>query len=147
MNDESPVVELTPEECWELLGEHEFGRLAFTVVDEQHITPINYAVDRDALGNQTLLFRTAPGAKLLAVEIGAEVAFEIDDFAGETAVSVVVRGHARHLGEDEEHRAETLPLRPWVGTPKYDVVEIVPAEVTGRRFRLDRPWLTMRPSG
>ena len=57
-----------------------------------------------------------------------------------------VRGTPRHLGEAEEHRAETLPLRPWVGTEKYDVVEIVPTEVTGRRFRLDRPWLSMRPS-
>jgi uncharacterized protein len=146
MNDESPVVELTPEECWQLLREHEFGRLGFAMLDEQHITPINYAVDRDALGNQSLLFRTAPGGKLFAVELGHEVAFEIDDFSGETAVSVVVRGHARHLGEDEEHRTESLPLRPWIGTPKYDVVEIVPVEVTGRRFRLDRPWLAMRPA-
>src|SRR5438045_404018 len=67
---------------------------------------------------------------------------------GETAMSVVVRGHARHLGEDEEHRVEILPLRPWVGEDdKYDVVEIVPIEVTGRRFRLDRPWLAARTDG
>jgi uncharacterized protein len=130
---------LTTEECWALLRQHEFGRLAFTVVDEQHITPINYAVD-----GETLLFRTAPGNKLLAVALGAEVAFEIDDFAGETATSVVVRGRARHLGEDEAHRAENVPLRPWVGPEKYDVVEISPAEITGRRFELDRPWMHLR---
>jgi nitroimidazol reductase NimA-like FMN-containing flavoprotein (pyridoxamine 5'-phosphate oxidase superfamily) len=132
-------VELTQDECWELLREHEFGRLAFTIVDEQHITPINYAVD-----GETLLFRTAPGSKLLAVALGAEVAFEIDDFAGETAVSVVVRGRARHLPEDEAHRAENVPLRPWVGPEKYDVVEIAPEVVTGRRFDLHRPWLHLR---
>jgi nitroimidazol reductase NimA-like FMN-containing flavoprotein (pyridoxamine 5'-phosphate oxidase superfamily) len=133
-------VELSRDECWELLREHEFGRLAFTIVDEQHLTPINYAVDGD-----TLLFRTAPGSKLLAVALGAEVAFEIDDFAGETAVSVVVRGRARHLPEDEAHRAENVPLRPWVGPEKYDVVEIAPEVVTGRRFELHRPWLHLRP--
>jgi len=133
-------VELTEDECWELLREHEFGRLAFTIVDEQHLTPINYAVD-----GETLLFRTAPGSKLLAVALGAEVAFEIDDFAGETAVSVVVRGRARHLPEDEAHRAENVPLRPWVGPEKYDVVEIAPEVVTGRRFELHRPWLHLRP--
>lgn len=145
MNDESPVVEMTAEECWQMLREHEFGRLGFRLVDEQHITPINYAVDRDAVGRESLLFRTAPGGKLLAVELGAEVAFEIDDFAGETAASVVARGHVRHLGEDEEHRVESLPLRPWVGAAgKYDVVEIVPFEVTGRRFALDRPWRHLR---
>ncbi len=136
--------EMTTDECWAMLREHEFGRLAFTIAGEQHITPINYAVDRDAVGRQSLLFRTAPGTKLLAVTLGGEVAFEIDDFAGETAASVVVRGQARHLGEDEEHRAENLPLRPWLGTPKYDVVELVPVEVTGRRFDLDRPWLHLR---
>ena len=147
MNDESPVVEMTAEECWQMLREHEFGRLGFRLVDEQHITPINYTVDRDAMGRESLLFRTAPGGKLLAVVLGAEVAFEIDDFAGETASSVVVRGWARHLGEAEEHRAENLPLRPWVGTDKYDVVEIVPIEVTGRRFVLDRPWMHLRIEG
>ncbi|MBB3045430.1 pyridoxamine 5'-phosphate oxidase family protein [Nocardioides soli] len=139
MSEESPVVEMTTQECWEMLRDHEFGRLAFTIVDEQHITPINYAVD-----GATLLFRTAPGSKLLGVVLGAEVAFEIDDFAGETAASVVVRGRARHLGEAEEHRAENVPLRPWVGSDKYDVVEIAPIEVTGRRFVLDRPWLHLR---
>jgi nitroimidazol reductase NimA-like FMN-containing flavoprotein (pyridoxamine 5'-phosphate oxidase superfamily) len=139
-----PISALTTDECWDLLRQHEFGRLAFRVLDEQHLTPVNYAVDH-LNGRQTLLFRTAPGEKLLAVELGAEVAFEIDEFGDESAVSVVVRGYARHLGEDEEHRAESLPLRPWVATPKYDVVEIVPSEVTGRRFELSRPWTHLRP--
>lgn len=143
-DDDWPIAEMTAEECWAMLGTHEFGRLAFRVVDEQHITPINYAVDRDADGRDVLLFRTAPGSKMLAVALGGEVAFEIDDFSGETAMSVVVRGSARLLEEDEEHRAENLPLRPWVGTPKYDVVEISPVEVTGRRFELTRPWLHLR---
>ena len=141
MNDEQPT-ELAADECWQLLREHEFGRLAFTIAGEQHITPINYAVD-----GETLLFRTAPGTKLLAVALGAEVAFEIDDFAGETAVSVVVRGRARQLDEHEEHRAENVPLRPWVGPEKYDVVEIAPTAITGRRFALDRPWLHLRTDG
>jgi uncharacterized protein len=136
------MTELSTPECWELLRTHEFGRLAFTVVDEQHITPINYAVD-----GETLLFRTAAGNKLLAVALGAEVAFEIDDFSGETAVSVVVRGRARLLDEYEAHRAENVPLRPWVDSHKYDVVEIAPVELTGRRFELDRPWLHLRTDG
>jgi uncharacterized protein len=136
MNDEN---ELRLEECWELLRAQELGRLAFTVVDELHITPINYAVD-----GQTLLFRTAAGNKLFGVELGGEVAFEIDDIGEDEATSVVVRGRARHLEEDEEHRADNLPLRPWVGSDKPNVVEIVPTDVTGRRFPLSRPWLRMR---
>ncbi|WP_345528484.1 pyridoxamine 5'-phosphate oxidase family protein [Nocardioides endophyticus] len=133
-------VELTQDECWELLRTHELGRLAFTVLDEQHLTPVNYAVD-----GRTLLFRTAPGSKLLAVALGAQVAFEIDELDDDSAVSVVVRGRARHLPEDEAHRAENVPLRPWVGPDKYDVVEIAPEVVAGRRFQLSRPWLHLRP--
>jgi uncharacterized protein len=131
--------ELGPEECWELLRAQELGRLAFTVVDELHITPVNYVVDE-----QTLLFRTAAGTKLFGVELGGEVAFEIDEIGEDEATSVVVRGRARHLAEDEEHRADNLPLRPWVGTDKPNVVEIVPTDVTGRRFPLNRPWLRLR---
>ena len=134
------VTELTQDECWDMLRTHELGRLAFRLVDEVHITPINYAVDHD-----TLLLRTAGGNKLLSVALGSEVAFEIDEYDEDSARSVVVRGTPRLLGEDEAHRAENVPLRPWVGSPTYDVVEIVPAVVTGRAFALSRPWTHLRP--
>jgi nitroimidazol reductase NimA-like FMN-containing flavoprotein (pyridoxamine 5'-phosphate oxidase superfamily) len=136
---EQPVTEMTTDECWEMLRSEEFGRLAFRIVDEVHITPINYVVDGD-----TLLFRTAEGTKLLAVVIGTQVAFEIDSYGETSARSVVLRGTARLLPEDEEHRAEQLPLRPWVPTLKYNVVEITPTVVTGREFELARPWLHAR---
>lgn len=135
MSDET-VTELSQEECWQMLREEELGRLAFRMVDEVHIAPVNFAVDHD-----TLLFRTAGGEKLLAVAMGSEVAFEVDRWTEDTARSVVVRGSARILSEEEEHRAENLPLRPWVGSPKYNVVEITPRVVSGRAFRLSRPWL------
>lgn len=139
MSAEDDLYELHPGECWDLLRAQEFGRLAFTVLDELHITPINYAVDDD-----TLLFRTAAGSKLFSVELGGEVAFEIDEIVDEEATSVVVRGRARRLEEDEEHRAENLPLRPWLGTDKPFVVEITPTDVSGRRYPLNRPWLHIR---
>ena len=139
MNDEV-VTDLTLEECWQMLRDEEFGRLAYRLVDEVHITPINYAVD-----GGTLLFRTAEGNKLLAVAMGSEVAFEIDRYGEESARSVVVRGSARLLPEDEAHRAENVPLRPWVPTLKYNVVEIQPKVVSGRAFELSRPWLHLRP--
>ena len=138
--DEDIVTELSPDECWEMLREEEFGRLAFRLVDEVHITPINYAVDGD-----TLLFRTAEGSKLLSVVMGADVAFEIDRYGEESARSVVVRGSARLLPEDEAHRAENVPLRPWVPSLKYNVVEITPQVISGRAFTLERPWLHLRP--
>jgi nitroimidazol reductase NimA-like FMN-containing flavoprotein (pyridoxamine 5'-phosphate oxidase superfamily) len=142
MADEELITTLTPEECWDMLRAEEFGRFAFRLVDEVHITPINYGVD-----GQTLLFRTAEGNKLLGVVMGSQVAFEIDSYGEDTARSVVIRGQARLLPEDEAHRAESVRLRPWVPTLKYNVVEITPAVVTGRRFSLSRPWLHLRLDG
>ncbi len=132
---DEPIGVMTADECWQMLKENEFGRLAFHLAGEVHITPINYAVD-----NRTMLFRTAEGNKLLGVVMNADVAFEIDDYTDDTAASVIVRGRARVLEGDEVYRAESLPLRPWVPTVKNVVVEIEPTELSGRRFRLDKPW-------
>ena len=139
---------MTTEECWEALHSHELGRLAFHLADEVHIVPVNYAVDHDLVSDRrTLLFRTAEGSKLLGVVMNDDVAFEIDSVDDEHAMSVVARGRARRLEEDEARRAENLPLRPWVdGSAKYNVVEIEVSELSGRQFGLHRPWLHLRPS-
>ena len=135
-----PVRVLSDEECWELLSTHELGRLGFHLLEQVHVVPVNYAVDEE-----TLLFRTAEGSKLLGVVMHGDVVFEIDDHDEHDAWSVVVRGVAQLLDEASAHRADNLPLRPWVDNPKYNVVEIVPTEITGRAFRLHRPWLHMVP--
>ena len=140
MSQEDPVTVLTDDQCWELLRAHEFGRLAYHLGEEVHIVPINYAVDHD-----TLLFRTDEGSKLLGVVMNYDVAFEIDQYDDDLARSVVVRGRARVLEEDEEHRAENIALHPWISTPKYNVVEIHPKQVTGRAFELSRPWTHLVP--
>jgi len=138
MDSDETVHELTQDECFDFLASQELGRLAFRMLDEIHIVPINYAVD-----GRTLLFRTNAGNKLLAVELGASVAFEVDEVVGETARSVIIRGTARRLDEPEEHRADQLPLHTWVDSPKYYVVEVTPEEISGRLFQLRRPWRRM----
>ncbi|WP_104105301.1 pyridoxamine 5'-phosphate oxidase family protein [Nocardioides sp. 616] len=139
IGDES-FVQLDEAECWEFLRSHEFGRMAYHLVEEVHIAPVNYAVDHG-----TLLFRTAEGSKLLGVVMNPDVAFEVDEYDDRQAVSVIIRGVARKLEEDEEHRAENVPLRPWVTSLKYNVVEVRPTEISGRRFSLAKPWTHMRP--
>lgn len=132
--EETPVEELSLEACWQLLEREQFGRLAYRLVDEVHLVPINYAVD-----SGTLLFRTASGNKLLAAALHSDVAFEIDWHDDRSAWSVVVRGELHRLQEDEQHRVDALLLHSWLPTHKYDVVELKPATVTGRRFYLRRP--------
>lgn len=141
--DPSVSRQLTDDQCWGLLRAEEFGRLAFLLGAQVHLVPVNYAVDED-----TLLFRTGEGEKLLGVTMHPEVVLEIDHYNTTLAQSVLVRGQARVLDESEEHRAENVPLRPWVSTPKYNVVEIRPTQVTGMEFDLERPWLHLRdPEG
>lgn len=135
LDQENPVRELTHEECWSLLRVHELGRLAFHLGPEVHLCPVNYAVE-----GGSLLFRTAAGSKLVGVVMNPDVVLEIDQTDDHGAVSVIVRGSARRLDDDQLHRAEDIPLRSWVPTFKDEVVEIVPDEVTGRAFRMHRPW-------
>lgn len=137
---EGPGRVLTEDECWQKLGAHELGRLAFTIVDEQHILPVNYVVD-----GPCLLFRSAPGSKLFGAALGSQVALEIDEIGASSAWSVVARGIPRILPEDEEYRADVLDLRSWVATPKFLVVEIVVEEVSGRAYHLYRPGERMAP--
>ncbi len=132
--DDNPMTELSSEESWDLLRAEQLGRLAFRVVDEVYITPVNYAVHEG-----TLLFITGEGTKLLGIVMGSQVAFEIDRHDEHQAESVVVRGTARRLEEDEAHVADHLATLPWVTTPKYNVVQIAPTAVTGRRFEISIP--------
>lgn len=143
---DDPITRMSHEQCWEFLRRHELGRMAYHLADEVHIVPINYAVDHDPVsGGHSILFRTAEGSKLLGVVMNADVAFEVDHVEGEHATSVVLRGRGRRLEEDEEHRAENVPLHSWVATPKWNVVEIEVTEISGRAFDLSLPWQHMIP--
>jgi len=125
------ITVLSTEECWELLRTARFGRLAYRLGNEVNLVPVNFRVDGDRL-----LFRTAEGDKLLGVVMNPDVVFEIDEHDDDRAHSVVVRGTARRLEEDEEHRADDIGLDSWLGTVKFNVVEIRPTSLSGRAFRL-----------
>ncbi|WP_040156200.1 pyridoxamine 5'-phosphate oxidase family protein [Mobilicoccus massiliensis] len=134
------VTSMTRDECWESLQREEFGRLAYSLDGEVNIVPINYAVD-----GSRLVFRTAEGSKLLAILRGGTVAFEIDAIGEEWATSVIVRGEAVELPEEEARWADQLRLRPWIRSDKQHVVAITPAEISGLRFRVHKPWTSMFP--
>lgn len=135
-----PSGPMTAEECWERLRTTEFGRLAYRLVDEVHIVPINVVVIDDAL-----LFRTTGGGKLLAAALESDVAFEIDWVDIATAWSVVVQGRLRRLEEAERHRVDGAP-GGWLGRDLEEVVELVPSRVSGRWFHLrGRPSTTSAP--
>lgn len=124
--------ELTPIECLALLAGDDFGRLAVRVGDGVDIFPVNYVVHDDQV-----YFRSGPGTKLIRLTAAPEVAFEVDGRDGDRAWSVVVKGTAARLDDDEEIVASGLLAAAAAHpTEKLNYVRIDAREVTGRRFVL-----------
>ena len=127
------ITELSTEECWAVLREQTLGRIAVSAAGNVDIFPVNYVTHDD-----TVLFRTAPGTKLLELAINDRVAFEVDGHTSGEAWSVVLKGRAERVERQSEiDAADALPLTPWLPTLKYRWVRIRPAELTGRRFARD----------
>lgn len=130
--DGEPVLVLDSDQIWGLLERRRFGRLVVVVGQRADIFPINYAAAPD----RTLIFRTAPGAKLAKLAINEAVLFETDHISSDTAWSVTVRGQARWLQDTAEiEAAEELELRPWVLSLKDNYVRVTPTEISGRHFQ------------
>jgi hypothetical protein len=99
-------------DCFLLLGSVPLGRIGFVAGGEVVILPVNFVVD-----GQDVVFRTAQGSKLSAVEVGHYVGFEADsyDTATGTGWSVVVNGLAEIVESDAEaERLDRLGLSSWV---------------------------------
>jgi nitroimidazol reductase NimA-like FMN-containing flavoprotein (pyridoxamine 5'-phosphate oxidase superfamily) len=125
-----PIVQVSDEEAWELLRTTPVGRLATHAAGEVDIFPINYVVD-----GSSLVFRTAPGTKLLELTVHHAVAFEIDGWTEHGAWAVIVKGEAEELQHQIDiDRAAQLPLVPWIPTLKDRYVRITPTSVSARRF-------------
>jgi nitroimidazol reductase NimA-like FMN-containing flavoprotein (pyridoxamine 5'-phosphate oxidase superfamily) len=130
MEDVNVVRKLTEPECRERLAQQELGRLVTHVGNVLDIFPVNYVLD-----DETIVFRTAEGSKLVELTVNDEVLFEVDDHTDTDAWSVVVRGRAHRLTTSAEvAAADALPLAPWIPTLKYNYVRVEPKSMTGRAF-------------
>ena len=128
---DAPVAVLSEAACWRALEATTLGRMAVAIGEDVELFPVNYTT-----ADGRILFRTAPGSKLLALTAHPSVAFEIDGADDAAAFSVVVKGRAERLEHQREiDAADLLPLAPWVPTLKFRWVRIVPTEVSGRVFR------------
>lgn len=131
VTDGDPISVLDRDEAWQLLKGQYVGRLAVSVAGQPDVFPVNFHAD-----DTSIVFRTAPGSKLLEVTINATVAFETDGYDADEAWSVVVKGTAHVLEKQAEiFAAEAIGLRSWIPTIKPVFVRIAPTEVTGRRFQ------------
>lgn len=125
-----PVTTMTTDQCWAAVSRMALGRLVTVIDDEPDIFPVNYVVQQ-----RTILFRTAPGVKLLGVQRNPRVAFEVDDHTVGTGWSVIVRGEAGVVtGDEEVGWAERAQVLPWTTTAKDRFVRIRPSRIDGRLF-------------
>lgn len=121
-------VELTTDQCRELLDTDQIGRLAFVTPSGPRIVPVNYVVEGDELR-----FRTTPYSELATYAVGEQVAFEIDhlDHERERGWSVVAHGLCARVDPDDD--AEGRDPEPWAGGTRPLVLGVAWTELTGRR--------------
>lgn len=129
------LLELTRDECLELLGRTRFGRLAVSRGEGPPvIRPLNYVFDARS---QSVVFRTAPGTKLDSLLRAGDAAFEIDgiDAGGRTGWSVVIVGVADEVTTPGEiRRLDQLGLEVWASGERRRWVRIRARTVSGRRI-------------
>lgn len=122
------------EECESLLQTQRVGRVG-VCTGRPGVFPVLYAqLDGD------VVFRTAPGEKLIAAALRREVVFEIDsyDIAARTGWSVIVVGTAEEIEDAGDLvRAEALDLPAWAGEIRDRYVRIRAVELSGRRILND----------
>ncbi|MGX5682157.1 pyridoxamine 5'-phosphate oxidase family protein [Schumannella luteola] len=124
-----PFMPLPESESWKLLASTTIGRLAVSTPEGADVFPLTHHVHERAI-----YFRTAPGTKLAAIAENPRIAFETDGFIDTRPWSVVVRGIAHRLDEDDEIiTSGVLDVITPVGGEKWNYVRITPVAVTGRR--------------
>ena len=121
---------LDREQCEALLRTQQVGRVG-VCTGRAGVFPVLYA-----LLDSDVVFRTAPGEKLIAAALQREVVFEIDsyDVPARTGWSVNVLGIAEEIEQGPElAQAEALGLDPWAGEVRDRYVRIRAVEISGRR--------------
>lgn len=132
MTDNSPIHVLDRAAALDKLRTVQLGRLVVHRSDQFDIFPVNFVLD-----GEDIYFRSAEGSKLFTVALNNEVLFEADEVADGHAWSVVVRGEANLLtATNDIQYADSLGLKPWIPTLKYNFVKITAREVSGREFDL-----------
>lgn len=132
MTDNSPIHVLDRAEALDKMKSVQLGRLVVHRTDQFDIFPVNFVVD-----GEDIYFRSAEGSKLFTIALNNEVLFEADEVTEGHAWSVVVRGEANLLTSNADIQyADSLGLKPWIPTLKYNFVKITAREVSGREFDL-----------
>jgi len=127
------VIDLSPDQCVQLLRAGIAGRVALSSPDGPHITPVNYSVVGDAI-----IVRTSPYSVLGTYGRASMLAFEVDQFDHERwrGWSVVARGRADVVTDQVELdriRAIWEP-HPWAAGNRSLHLRLRWSELSGRQI-------------
>jgi uncharacterized protein len=126
-------LEILPlDECLRLLASVPVGRVGFFADGEIVVLPVNHVVD-----GHDVVFRTAHGSKLSAVEGQHLAAFEADHYNEQTRSgwSVLLSGHAEMVDSEADiQRLSQRGLHPWASVIERPFwIRIRPTSVSGRQ--------------
>ncbi len=128
------IVEISEDECQQLLATKSVGRLAVTTDVGPEIFPVNYG----ALDG-SIVFWTGPGTKWDHAAFD-HVAFEVDDLDTESRTGWVVEAKGRSEDVTDTLDAwtsslrEDVSVRPWVTGPHPNCIAILRPRLSGRRL-------------
>jgi len=125
------LVELSRDECLELLGAMSVGRIAYTTDDGPRVLPVNYVLEGDGV-----IFRTVPDGEVFRDALETTCAFEIDqiDEFYQSGWSVLAVGGLQMLTEEEFGRLRFGKIpEPWAAGPRSMFVRLPCVQLTGRR--------------
>jgi nitroimidazol reductase NimA-like FMN-containing flavoprotein (pyridoxamine 5'-phosphate oxidase superfamily) len=127
------ALDLSPEECEQLLRYGVGGRIALSSPNGPHIVPVNYSVVDDAI-----IVRTSPYSILGTYGRDAMLAFEVDqlDHERQRGWSVVARGRGQVVTDPEmiERIRSVWEPRPWAAGSRNLSLRLRWTELTGRRI-------------
>lgn len=132
--DDLGLVRMTEDDCWRFLDQHHLGRVAIIEYGRPLVFPVNYGLD-----GRRVVFRSAPGTKLITASLGGPATFEIDeaDLLFESGSSVMVHGHLREITDPRDRaRLLELPIRSWAPGLRDHFLYIEAERVSGRQIRV-----------
>ncbi|MFD1537311.1 pyridoxamine 5'-phosphate oxidase family protein [Nonomuraea guangzhouensis] len=141
---EGRVEALGREACLALLSTVVIGRVAWSAAGgDLKVVLVNFVLDGDSI-----VFRTARGGKLDAIQHGVPLTFEADDVEPALRVgwSVVLSGRADIVTDrDQVRRLEQLGGAPWVELSEPVFVRLPLREISGRRLPVHAGGVFVQP--
>ncbi len=124
---------LDADACWSLAASVPVGRMLIDTGEHRAILPVLFAVHA-----REVIFRTAPGDKLVAAALHRRTVFEVDDWNADTHTgwSVNVNGTLSEVTDhDEIADLERFALPVWAAPDARNRwVKITADHISGRRI-------------